>query len=88
MPPRVAHPKVLETSWVAYHLRRLQRVGSSSCFMLVCARPATLFYSPLFERATVEITGGELWCWGRRICRTYGAAEFLRGLEPSAYALG
>jgi hypothetical protein len=79
---------VLETSWVAYPLRRLRRVGSSSCFILVCARPSTLFCSPLFERAYVEITGGELCCWGRRICRTSGAAEFLRGALTQRFRTG
>ena len=27
-------------------------------------------------------------CWGRRMCRTYGASDFLWGMQPSAYALG
>src|SRR5579859_1195073 len=51
-------------------------------------RPIRSFLSPPFERARFSIARGELCCWARRICRTYGASEFLWGRQPSAHALG
>ena len=70
---------------------RFAPFAKGGLFFLVHPRLCTgidSFLFPSFERTTVESTGGELCGWGRRSCRTYGAAEFLRGLEPSAYALG
>jgi len=58
---RVGHPFVLEIAWVAYRLRRLQTVSSSSFLLFVCTGRSDLFISPSFEGASFAITGGELW---------------------------
>jgi hypothetical protein len=54
--------------------------GGFSLPHLRLLRPISSFPCPIIRTETLAIRSGELWCWARRVCRTYGAAEFLRGL--------